>query len=152
MHESEKWKWSHSSCLTLSDPMDCNLPGSSIHGIFQARVREWGAIAFSEYMNTVTQTPIPSSNKIFSSSQKEISYLLSSYSLVPTSPAPRTLQTAFCLWGVTSSGYSWQNKPYILCHFIGGFFHLMLSRFISVVASNSSIFFFNTWVMILRCM
>ena len=36
------------SCLTLSDPMDCSLPGSSIHGIFQARVLEWSAIAFSE--------------------------------------------------------------------------------------------------------
>ena len=36
------------SCLTPSDPMDCNLPGSSIHGIFQARVLEWGAIAFSD--------------------------------------------------------------------------------------------------------
>ena len=36
------------SCLTLSDPMDCSLSGSSIHGIFQARVLEWGAIAFSE--------------------------------------------------------------------------------------------------------
>ena len=35
------------SCLTLSDPMDCSLPGSSIHGIFQARVLEWGDIAFS---------------------------------------------------------------------------------------------------------
>ena len=35
------------SCLTLSDPMDCSLPGSSIHGIFQAKVLEWGAIAFS---------------------------------------------------------------------------------------------------------
>ena len=34
------------SCLTLSDPMDCSPPGSSIHGIFQARVLEWGAIAF----------------------------------------------------------------------------------------------------------
>ena len=34
------------SCSTLSDPMDCSLPGSSIHGIFQARVLEWGAIAF----------------------------------------------------------------------------------------------------------
>ena len=33
------------SCLTLSDPMDCSLPGSSIHGIFQARVLEWVAIA-----------------------------------------------------------------------------------------------------------
>ena len=35
------------SCLTLSDPMDCSLLGSSIHEIFQARVLEWGAIAFS---------------------------------------------------------------------------------------------------------
>ena len=35
------------SCPTLCDPMDCSLPGSSIHGIFQARVLEWGAIAFS---------------------------------------------------------------------------------------------------------
>ena len=34
-------------CLTLSDLMDCSLPGSSVHGIFQARVLEWGAIAFS---------------------------------------------------------------------------------------------------------
>ena len=35
------------SCTTLSDPMDCSPPGSSAHGIFQARVLEWGAIAFS---------------------------------------------------------------------------------------------------------
>ena len=35
------------SCPTLHDPMDCSLPGSSVHGIFQARVLEWGAIAFS---------------------------------------------------------------------------------------------------------
>ena len=35
------------SCPTLSDPIDCSLPGSSVHGIFQARVLEWGAIAFS---------------------------------------------------------------------------------------------------------
>ena len=34
-------------CPTLSEPMDCSLPGSSVHGIFQARVLEWGAIAFS---------------------------------------------------------------------------------------------------------
>ena len=36
------------SCSTLSNPMDCSLPGSSFLGIFQARVLEWGAIAFSE--------------------------------------------------------------------------------------------------------
>ena len=36
------------SCLTLRDPMDCSLPGSSSHGIFQARILEWIVIAFSE--------------------------------------------------------------------------------------------------------
>ena len=36
------------SCPTPSDPMGCSLPGSSVHGIFQARVLEWGAIAFSD--------------------------------------------------------------------------------------------------------
>jgi len=40
------------SCPTRSDPMDYSLPGSSIHGIFQARVLEWGAIAFSGIMPT----------------------------------------------------------------------------------------------------
>ena len=39
------------SCLTLSDPMDYSLPGSAVHGIFQARVLEWGAIAFSDPMS-----------------------------------------------------------------------------------------------------
>ena len=43
MHESEVAQ----SCSTLNDPMDCSLPGSSVHGIFQARVLEWVAIAFS---------------------------------------------------------------------------------------------------------
>ena len=42
------------SCPTLSDPMDCSLPGFSIHGIFQARVLEWVAIAFSENMLNIT--------------------------------------------------------------------------------------------------
>ena len=45
------------SCPTLSDPMDCSLPGSAIHGIFQARVLEWGAIAFSK--SVVMPHPIP---------------------------------------------------------------------------------------------
>ena len=46
--ESENESEVAQSCSTLSDPMDCSLPGSSIHGILQARVLEWGAIAFSE--------------------------------------------------------------------------------------------------------
>ena len=48
MHESEKWKGSRSVMSdSFETPMDFSLPGSSIHGIFQARVLEWGAIAFS---------------------------------------------------------------------------------------------------------
>ena len=42
------------SCLTLSDHMDCSLPGSAFHGIFQARVLEWGAIAFSKMIYNIT--------------------------------------------------------------------------------------------------
>ena len=42
------------SCLTLSDPMDCSLPDSSVHGIFQTRVLEWGAIAFSKLLFLVS--------------------------------------------------------------------------------------------------
>ena len=42
------------SCPTLSDPMNWSLPGSSVRGIFQARVLEWGAIAFSEFFTYAT--------------------------------------------------------------------------------------------------
>ena len=45
MHESEIESEVAQSCLTPSDPMDCGPPGSSVHGIFQARALEWGAIA-----------------------------------------------------------------------------------------------------------
>ena len=44
------------ACLTLSNPMDCRLPGLSIYGIFQARVLEWGAIAFSARLATLFQS------------------------------------------------------------------------------------------------
>ena len=43
-------------CPTLSDPMDCSLPGSSARGNFQARVLEWGAIAFSEILTRGVQS------------------------------------------------------------------------------------------------
>ena len=52
--ESEVAQW----CPTLSDPMDCSLPGSSVHGIFQARVLEWGAIAFSVHISNMCQIDI----------------------------------------------------------------------------------------------
>ena len=48
------------SCPTLSHPMDCSLPGSSVHGIFQARVLEWGAIAFSSKNHYNTVKPLAS--------------------------------------------------------------------------------------------
>ena len=60
------------SCPTLSDPMDYSLPGSSIHGIFQARVLEWGAIAFSEmtteyFLNGLPQASLRRNDNIFKS-------------------------------------------------------------------------------------
>ena len=50
------------SCLTLCNPIDSSLPGSSIHGIFQARVLEWGAIAFStmEYYSAIKKNTFES--------------------------------------------------------------------------------------------
>ena len=50
------------SCPTPSDPMDCSLPGSSVNGIFQARVLEWGAIAFSSVCQYLTYTIFGSNN------------------------------------------------------------------------------------------
>ena len=55
MHESENEV--AQSCPTLSDSMGCSLPVSFIHGIFQARVLEWGAIAFSNLVTKQQQTP-----------------------------------------------------------------------------------------------
>ena len=50
---------------TLSDPMVCGLPGSSVHGIFQARVLEWGAIAFSEQQQqTLSITQVVKKRKV----------------------------------------------------------------------------------------
>ena len=57
------------SCLNCSDPRDCSLPGFSIHGIFQARVLEWGAIAFSD----------ESLEYIMNFSQIQVKYLLNTY-------------------------------------------------------------------------
>ena len=55
------------SCLTRHDPMDCSLPGSSIHGIFQARILEWVAISFSRYADDTT---------IMAESEEELKSLL----------------------------------------------------------------------------
>ena len=52
-------------CLTLSDPMDCSLPGSSVHGILQARVLEWGAIAGCAVIHGVVTSQSRLSNFTF---------------------------------------------------------------------------------------
>ena len=52
------------SCPTLSDPMDCSPPGSSVHGIFQARVLEWGAVAFSDMLSRLVITFLPCSKHL----------------------------------------------------------------------------------------
>ena len=71
------------SYLTLGNPMDCSLPGSSIHGIFQARVLEWGAIAFSDIgvylINNVA---------IVSGEQKgDLAYIYMCYTVSPKLPS-----------------------------------------------------------------
>ena len=66
------------SCLTLSDLMDCSPPGSSVHGIFQARVLEWVAIAFSK-INFLTYTKSSNKNKsimLICFESKDTQYLL----------------------------------------------------------------------------
>ena len=61
------------SCPTLSNPMDCSLPGSSIHGIFQARVLEWGAIAFSK--QTLKGPKVGKHAKPWNNSRKKLNVL-----------------------------------------------------------------------------
>ena len=52
-------------CLTLHDPMDCSLPGSSIHRIFQARVLEWVAISFSKSFHQFSSVQLLSHSRLF---------------------------------------------------------------------------------------
>ena len=63
------------SCLTLSDPMDCSLPGSSIHGVFQARVLEWSAIAFSDSSLMGNQRLWRIAKKAFNETGQEVAHI-----------------------------------------------------------------------------
>ena len=68
------------SCLTLSNPMDCSPPGSPVHGILQARVLEWGAIAFSTWVSLVQKKKkknacqeVPSPHKVLKMGHTSVS-------------------------------------------------------------------------------
>ena len=68
------------SCPTLRDPMDCTLPGSSVRGIFQARVLEWGDIVFSDiYYTSCIQNSLLSRYANFLTKDKILTHLLSKY-------------------------------------------------------------------------
>ena len=68
------------SCPTLRDPMDCTLPGSSVRGIFQARVLEWGDIVFSDiYYTSCIQNSLLSRYANFLTKDKILTQLLSKY-------------------------------------------------------------------------
>ena len=71
------------SCPTLSDPMDCSLPGSSIHGIFQARVLEWGAIAFSASSKLVLRKYTTGFSQLQSSTQTTGEHIFAASPRVP---------------------------------------------------------------------
>ena len=101
------------SCSTVRDPMDCSLRGSSVHGIFQARVLEWGAIAFSMSF-TISQEFA----QIHDSTQIELVVLLnhvvpcSPFSSCPQSfPASRCFsnESALCIWW--PKYWSFSNSP-----------------------------------------
>ena len=79
------------SCPTLCNPMDCSLPGSSAHGIFQARVLEWGAIAFSDSGVRITIFLIMKSKMVLF-----LYFLLNSY-LPMSSCSPRVSSSSLLL-------------------------------------------------------
>jgi len=83
------------SCLTLSHPMDCSLPGSSVHGIFQARVLEWGATAFSSCSLLTPNTDLQ---------MLQLSYLFTQLSIsrsISQNICCNHLMTSVCLWNMT---------------------------------------------------
>ena len=56
--KSEKWKWSRSVMCDPQEPKECSLPGSSVHGIFQARVLEWGASISQNRLKCISNEPV----------------------------------------------------------------------------------------------
>ena len=92
------------SCLTLSDPMDCSLLGSSTHGIFQARVLEWGAIAFSAKSHAAAAAAAAKSLQSCPTLCDPID------GSSPGSPIPGTLQARTLEWVAISFSNAWKWK------------------------------------------
>ena len=80
------------SCPTPSDPMDCSLPGSSIRGIFQARVLEWAAIAFSSFATTTYPISCSSNPRLWRTPH---SHMVSCFFSVPLLHPSRCLQNIY---------------------------------------------------------
>ena len=107
MHESESEV--AQSCPTLSDPMDCSLPGSSIHGIFQARELEWGAIVFSNYKVNTHEILPKSRNRTLPSTSDTVHGILQArilewvaFSFPRGSSQPRDQTQVSCIAGIFS--------------------------------------------------
>ena len=92
------------SCPTLSDPVDHSLPGSSVHGIFQARALEWGAIAFSDKITSVSKMENLVSFPKFHS--------LFFFLPFPPSPVPSNHSSIFCSYNFNSSGRNSNSLTY----------------------------------------
>ena len=107
------------SCPTLSNPMDCSLPGSTVHEIFQARVLEWGAIAFSTHPSTAPNLTQILSLEFICHSSQPLLYFHSLSSMVPKPP---------------SLGYSWPTQPSPLSHPKEGMLFQQLCLFKGIIS------------------
>ena len=106
-------------CLTLSDPMDCSSPGFSIHGIFQARVLEWGAIAFSAqgtYLSTNMAFMVLSTSDSVQFSSVTQSCLTLCDPMNPSTPASLSITNSRSSLRLTSIESVMPSSHLILCH------------------------------------
>ena len=90
------------SCPTLIDPIDCSPPGSSVHGVFQARVLEWGATAFS---GTVCLKIVKKENSV-------VCYLSQFLKILPFFFLLKVLAMPHSMWALSSPTRDWTPTPY----------------------------------------
>ena len=101
VHESEVAQ----SCPTLRDPVDCSLPGSSVPGIFQARVLEWGAIAFSETPGVTGKFGLGSTERSRAKANRVLPRKCTGHSKhpLPTTTQEKTLHMDITRWSTPKS-------------------------------------------------